>query len=129
MRRPHLLPIALLLFATAACGSRSGGSGQDIGSIAGTVRIGPMCPVVQAGSPCPDQPWAGTIRVMTTTGTTVTETRSGKDGTFSVDVPTGTYDVVAKPEGMGPPTGDPRRVSVRAGATTKVALTLDSGIR
>ena len=129
MRRPHLLPIALLLVATAACGTRSGGSGQVTGTITGTVRVGPMCPVVQAGSPCPDRPWTGAIRVTTTTGSTVTETRSGADGTFSVDVPPGTYDVAAVPENMGPPTAESQRISVVAGATAKVALTLDSGIR
>lgn len=88
-----------------------------------------MCPVVQAGSPCPDRPWQGTVRVSTPSGLVVAETTTDRlDGAFSLPLGPGTYDVI--PVTLdGPPTAKSRRVQVTDGAWTTVALRVDSGIR
>ncbi len=124
---------ALLLMVSAACGgggtSGSGSGGGVTGTIRGTVTSGPQCPVAIAGSPCPDRPWEGTVDVRSTDGTTVDSATTSPDGTFTVAVAPGTYDLVARTQGMGPPTARAVRVTVASGATTNVELTVDTGIR
>ena len=51
-------------------------------------------------------------------------------GRFSLDLPAGSYVVVAvSASGSGPPTPVPQTVQVVAGAYTQVTLEVDSGIR
>ncbi len=91
--------------------------------IVGSVRRGPIRPVCVAGLPC-DGPAAGVLVEIDFGRTAVTRLRTGKDGRFLVHEPPGTYvvRVVAK-------SAAPVVVRVRAGVLTRVALSIDTGIR
>jgi hypothetical protein len=126
MRR--FLSLLALLLVLPSCGG--GGSGvlpspADSG-IRGTVVAGPQCPVVQAGSPCPDAPWNGTIRITGDDGVDL-EISTFDEGRFAVAIGPGTYQVQA--EVMGPATAPPVTVEVPGQGYVEVKLTVDSGIR
>ena len=124
MRRPALL---LVLVLAAGCGDGAAGDGTS--GIEGRVTIGPQCPVEQAGSPCPDAPYAAIVTV-TADGETVQEGRSDADGAFRMTLAPGRYTVVARPiGGDGIAIGTPADVRVEAGSYTRIDLSVDSGIR
>jgi hypothetical protein len=127
MRRLSIL-LLLVLSATAACGDGAKGDGSS--GIEGRVTIGPQCPVMQEGSPCPDVPYVATVRVLRD-GATVATGRSGQDGSFRISVAPGEYVVDAVPlgeNGIAMVRVQPR-VVVMAGGYTQVDLSFDSGIR
>ena len=129
MRRLIPLLFTLLTFA-AACGGDSAGdlpSPADSG-IHGKVVQGPMCPVMQAGSPCPDVPWNGTIHVAGGDGVDL-EISTFDGGRFAIAIVPGTYELEPVLEGPGPPTAAPQTVVVPSRGYVEVALTVDSGIR
>jgi hypothetical protein len=102
-------------------------------TITGVVTAGPVCPVVtEPPDPdCDDRPVAGAeIVVRDASGETVATVRSGEDGTFSVDVPAGRYELVPQPmEGlMG--TAGPVEVAVEEGVPAgPIEIIYDTGIR
>jgi hypothetical protein len=127
MRRLSIL-LLLVLSATLACGDGAAGDGTS--GIEGRVTIGPQCPVMQEGSPCPDVPYVATVRVLRD-GATVATGRSGQDGSFRISVAPGEYVVDAVPleeNGIAMVRVQPR-VVVTAGGYTQVDLSFDSGIR
>lgn len=127
MRRLSIL-LLLVLSAAAACGDGAAGDGTS--GIEGRVTIGPQCPVMQEGSPCPDVPYVATVRVLRD-GATVATGRSGQDGSFRISVAPGEYVVDAVPleeNGIAMVRVQPR-VVVMAGGYTQVDLSFDSGIR
>ncbi|HVF07381.1 MAG TPA: hypothetical protein VNC60_02295 [Actinomycetota bacterium] len=93
------------------------------------MRAGPQCPVVVEGSPCPDLPWQGIVRISTTGGDLVEEASTTADGRFEVALGPGEYiaSAVFEPAGVGSAT--PTTVTVDAGAWTEVTLSVDTGIR
>jgi hypothetical protein len=118
--------LALLLSVIVACGS-SGSGDATLAHIEGRVVAGPVCPVVTKGTPCPDTPWQGQVRATAQDGSVVDGT-TGEDGRFRLEVPGGTYEVVAEPiEGIA--RGIPETVHVVAAATVRVTLHVDTGIR
>jgi hypothetical protein len=127
MRRLSIL-LLLVLPATVACGDGAAGDGTS--GIEGRVTIGPQCPVMQEGSPCPDAPYVATVRVLRD-GATVATGRSGQDGSFRISVAPGEYVVDAVPLaeiGIAMVRAQPR-VVVTAGRYTQVDLSFHSGIR
>jgi hypothetical protein len=96
--------------------------------VEGQVLIGPMCPVVQAGTPCPDQPFQATLTFLDQNGNTVSRTQSDAQGKFRVSLPPGTYTL--RPEPANAIAHAPEQiVSVVAGQSVTVTITYDSGIR
>ena len=128
MARPAVLVVALAL-VLSACGDGPG-AGDGSSGIRGTAHVGPQCPVEQAGSPCPDAPFDGEVRVSTPEGDEVATAPTGQDGSFEVALEPGSYvvDVVVENPG-GPPFAKPVTVEVQAGSFTEVDLAVDSGIR
>jgi len=126
MRR--ILPLLVLALALVSCrgdATEEPPSPADSG-IRGTVTAGPQCPVVQAGSPCPDAPWEGTVDI--TMGTDVVATVSTFDaGRFAVALDPGTYGV--RPRVERPMTASSVTVQVPGQGYVEVALTVDTGIR
>ena len=111
----------------AACGR--GSSAPSDSGVQGIVLIGPMCPVVVEGSPCPDRPFAATI-VVKRDGDEVTTVESGKDGRFRVALEPGDYALEASgPNPGAPPTARPVSFTVKPHAFTQVTVNFDSGIR
>lgn len=125
MRPQPALLAAVLTLAVAACAGSAGAAGSGI---QGVVLLGPQCPVVQEGSPCPDKPFEGTVIVSTESGRLVTTARSGADGRFRVQVEPGTYVVtMADLEGIN--FAKPATVTVSSGRMAEVTLLVDTGIR
>jgi|FLYN01.1.fsa_nt_gi hypothetical protein len=115
----------LVLVGLVACGGSNGGA-VDSG-IRGRVMMGPQCPVVVEGSPCPDRPFVGLVRA--TSGGRTAEARTDGEGRFSLPLPPGRWTVSAVVEGGGPPTPIPVTVRVEPGAYVRVTLEVDTGIR
>ena len=127
MRR--LLAPLLVAIALAACsGASSGDDPAARSGLRGVVTAGPQCPVAVAGSPCPDRPWTGTVRVMAPDGDTVGEVDTDVRGGFTIDLEPGSYEVVAVTDG-GPSSARPVAVDVEEGSFSEVTLAVDTGIR
>jgi hypothetical protein len=126
-----IFAIAIIVFTLtlAACNVNGPESVVHTSGVEGTVTYGPLCPVAQAGSPCPDRPWQGKVQALGTDGVTIIGTVStDKAGAFSIDLPPGGYFVTPiTPD--GPPSTKLRRLTVTEGAYTSVELSVDSGIR
>ena len=98
--------------------------------ISGAVTAGPMCPVMQEGVPCPDQPVASAkILIIDGDGEVVAEVVTDVNGLYSVDLPPGSYQLMPQAaEGlMG--TAAPAEVTIAANSTTVVEFSYDTGIR
>lgn len=129
MRR-LIVPFTVIVLALTACSNETSDLPATARSgVRGVVMYGPTCPVEIAGSPCPDRVWSGVVRAVDLNGDAAGETTTGDRGTFQLDLPEGTYDVLAAVEGGGPPTTKPVRVTVTGGGYVKVTLQVDSGIR
>ena len=98
--------------------------------IEGLVTIGPMCPVMQKGVPCPDLPFSTKIVVEDEDGTEVASVVSGDDGTFQIELGAGAYVLVPQAPNPGtPPFALDLAVEVLEDAFTEVLIQYDSGIR
>jgi hypothetical protein len=130
MKHLAILTIGLsLLFTACADAAIVGGSGNGASGIQGKVLLGPMCPVQQAGSPCPDKPIKADITVTDADGKTVATAHSGADGTYRVSLPAGSYTVAAKRPDGSFGFGKPVTVEVSRGTFVHLNLVVDSGIR
>jgi len=125
MQRLVLIVGVLALVAVACAGDRAGGAESGI---RGKVMIGPQCPVEQAGSPCPDKPFVGTVLVSTESSRPVDSVESEPDGSFEIGLDPGTY--VLTVAGLeGPTFAKPITVAVQSGRMTAVTVLVDTGIR
>lgn len=129
MRRLPLVSLLVVLLLTA-CASDGGDEAASSSGVRGQVLLGPTCPVVQEGSPCPDEPVGGVEVRALTDGETIAETTSGGDGRFELELPPGRYtlEAVVGPDGPGM-FAKPVAVTVTAGAFVEVVVPVDSGIR
>ncbi len=121
--------LAVLALAFSACGKSVPGSSGDSG-IRGVVLLGPMCPVMRAGSPCPDRPLADAeVRVLQG-GDVVATATSDAEGRFEIGLEPGHYVVEAVVEPNGPGmSSKPVDVSVPASGFRSVDVLVDTGIR
>ena len=131
--------VVLALLALAGCGQQADGTGGPPGpltenaTVAGTVTLGPQCPVESADEPCPAVPPAGvTVTVAErlpgeayAAGPTVATGTTDVDGRFSIGVPAGEY-VVTADAGMSCELMD---VVAVAGERADVEVPCDTGIR
>jgi hypothetical protein len=124
------MPLLLLALLLAAC-NNAVEPGSVTSGIQGRVTIGPQCPVVMAGSPCPDAPLAATITVSSTDGQEVASIETPRDGTFRIALAPGTYVVEARPlQGDGIARMLPLEpVHVVVDTYSTVPISFDSGIR
>ena len=126
---------ALVLIAAAvlfACKSAEQEETPALTSgIEGQVLLGPMCPVVQEGTPCPDKPYQATIVVWNADRTTKVRTFTiAATGRFRVPLAPGDYYIDPQPpDSGGPPTPIPQTVTVPADRFLQVTVQYDSGIR
>jgi Carboxypeptidase regulatory-like domain len=115
--------IAILILASCA---RAGGSADS--GIEGRVLLGPQCPVVTKGSPCPDKPVAADVVAMRLDDREEFRARSGSDGRFRLALPPGDYEVQALVT-AGAMFAKPVKVTVPPGEFVSVDVLLDTGIR
>ena len=114
---------AILLLA--ACTPAPLGQG-----VRGLVMLGPNCPVMQEGVPCPDTPYQVQLAVTTLEETQVIKTFwSRSDGTFEVTLPVGEYAIRSAEQGGLPYCASEQPVVVVAGAMTEIRVLCDTGIR
>lgn len=118
----------LVVMAGALLAACAGGPPPDSG-VEGQVWIGPMCPVVQAGTECPDAPFAAVLEVENGAGRTVARGESDGDGSFRIPLAPGDYVLVPQSGEGGMPWAEPVEVRVAAGEWTFVEVHYDSGIR
>ena len=124
------IEILLLAVFLVGCGPAAPAAEH---AVTGVVTAGPVCPVVTdpPDPSCEDRPVAGAeIVVRNASGDEVARARSADDGTFSVSVAAGTYELVPQPvEGlMG--TAAPVEVTVGEGAPAeRIEISYDTGIR
>ena len=129
MKRSIFLAIVALL-VLGACGEEPAGSEGPLGTIRGSVLLGPTCPVETVTSPCPDRPLAGVrVRAMMDDGSLHASAVSDADGRFVMDVTPGTYTLVASVEGDPARSAAPIRVEVGPGEVVHTDVLVDSGIR
>ena len=124
MNMKFLVGVLILVLATCSIYSPTPrGSG-----IEGQVLIGPMCPVVQQGQVCPDQPYQATLMVNSPTGERIVQVQTEKDGTFKILLAPGEY--ILHPESPNVmPFAQEQPFVVEEGKFTQVTVNYDSGIR
>lgn len=113
-----------------------GGDVSTTGTLSGTMTIGPVCPVESVTNPCkptPEMYAARKVAVYTSSDkkTLVTTLTPARDGTFSASLAPGSYYVAmaTSQSGVGSATGVPATIVIKSGATTRLAIAVDTGIR
>lgn len=112
-----------------------GGDAVSMGTLSGTMTIGPICPVERVDDPCkptPEMYAAHTIAVYTADKKTLVKTLTpNSTGVFSATLPVGSYYVAmttAQPK-IGSTSGVPTTVAIKNGVTTRLTISIDTGIR
>ena len=128
--------LATLLLALAAVALLAACEDDEVppvtdSGIEGQVLIGPQCPVVVEGTPCPDEPLQATIDVWDAARSTrLTTFTTADDGRFRVALAPGDYYLDPQsPSAGAPPTPEPQEVTVPPGRFLEVTISYDSGIR
>ncbi len=123
-----LLLIAGLLLITAACGAYSfpSGTSAQTGNVHGTVRVYPCAPVEQQGQVCNGLPGTG-LAIIFTNGSQTSTASVAPNGTYSIDLPAGTWKASFK--GIARIISGPNPVTVTAGGSIEADYQVDSGIR
>lgn len=120
---------SVIAFGCIGNGDRPEGFPLDSG-VQGTITIGPMCPVVQEGTACPDEPYQATIVIYDDRGDEVLTFESNIAGVFRANLWPGRYVLAPQaPDPGGPPFAEEQEFEVREGAFIDVAVQYDSGIR
>jgi hypothetical protein len=124
MRIQFVIGILILLLAT--CSSKEPAPADS--GVEGQVLIGPMCPVVQVGQECPDQPYQATLTVNSPNGRRIVQVRTDEQGRFKIRLEPGEY--ILHPESPNvPPFAVEQPFVVEEGRFTHVTVVYDSGIR
>jgi hypothetical protein len=98
--------------------------------VIGRVWVGPMCPVVQPGVDCPDQPLEADLEIVDAHARVVARARSGADGTYRIPLATGSYVLTPLSPGQSSlPFASPLPFEVPAGTWVSLDVHYDSGIR
>jgi hypothetical protein len=124
MNIKFLIGVLILVLATCSIYSPTPrGSG-----IEGQVLLGPMCPVVQPGQECPDQPYQATLTVNSLNGLQIAQFQTDEQGRFRVPLVPGEY--ILHPESPnGLPFAGDQSFIVETGRYTQITVHYDSGIR
>jgi len=92
--------------------------------------IGPMCPVIQEGQACPDQPYAVKLEIENRAGRVIARSSSDEKGKFRIPLEPGEYWLMPVPSNPGgPPSAAPIPFQVKEGKWTNLTVLMDSGIR
>jgi hypothetical protein len=124
MNLKFLVGVLILVLATCSIYSPTPrGSG-----IEGQVLLGPMCPIVQQGQGCPDQPYQATLTITDRNGVQITQFQTDAQGRFHIPLVPGEY--ILHPESPnGLPFAGDQTFVVETGRYTQLTVNYDSGIR
>jgi hypothetical protein len=124
MNVKFLVGVLILVLATCSIYNPTPrGSG-----IQGQVLIGPMCPVIQPGQECPDQPYQTTLMVNNSSGVQIAQVQTDAQGHFKIPLVPGNYILHPQsPNGVAA-AGD-QTFTVETGHYTQLSVRYDSGIR
>ena len=118
-----LVALAITLSACSSIDPTPTDSGVE-----GQIFIGPMCPVVQEGQECPDQPYQATLTVVSPNGVQIVQVQTDTQGHFRVPLVPGKY--ILHPESPnGMPFADDQSFVVETGRYTQLTVNYDNGIR
>jgi hypothetical protein len=123
MKLQFITGVLILLLATCSIQPTAGTNG-----IEGKVLIGPMCPVVQQGQECPDQPYQATITINDPDNRMVAQVKTDAEGRFKIPLEPGHYILHPESPNVMPYAGEQTFV-VEADQFTQVIVHYDSGIR
>lgn len=105
----------------------------EMGIVSGKVSIGPICPVEQAGVPCPVPAEAYTSReviLYSSDGVAIVKRMNFlANGTYSFEVKPGTYILNIPRQGIDSSSELPKTIIVNSGKTTEFNFSIDTGIR
>lgn len=120
-----------LLQAAGGSGSLGPGGASGSGVLAGSVSIGPCCPVERIGySCCQANIYSSRSLVLRANFGSVIYILLNSDGTFSMRVPQNAYSVtLTNCTYLGCGRVFPTEVSIAAGRTTTLNISIDTGIR
>ena len=124
MNIKFLIGVLILVLATCSIYSPTPrGSG-----IEGQVFLGPMCPIVQPGQECPDQPYQATLTVQSLSGVQIAQFQTDEGGRFNLPLVPGEY--ILHPESPnGLPFAGDQSFIVETARYTQITVHYDSGIR
>lgn len=107
----------------------------SLGTLNGSITLGPICPVEHADNPCKPTPEMFAERKISVYAsdrkTLITTITPGSMGSFSVLLPIGTYYIKMEKTqgGVGSVKGLPTTVTIKAGAIVLLSVDIDTGIR
>ena len=123
MKLQFITGVLILLLATCSAEPASTTSGVE-----GQVFIGPVCPVVQVGQECPDQPYQATLVVNNSNGREIVKVQTDEQGRFKIPLESGEY--ILHPESPNVmPYASEQTFTVVSGKFTQITVNYDSGIR
>lgn len=127
MWKKYLFILVLLL---SACSQVNDPNETLTSGIHVQAYIGPLCPVVQAGKECPDQPYQATITILNSSGKKVLQFETDENGTYTVKLPPGNYALHPEsPQGMPLPYASEQNFTVPPDTIIQLIVNYDSGIR
>ena len=128
MNKTFTIPIVFLL---VACSPRMDESHKPLeNGIEVQVLIGPMCPVIQEGTDCPDQPYQAMFTILDSKGREVYQFKTDEQGRYKAYLDPGRYTLRPEPSnGMVPPIAAEQEFTVEAFEFTQIVVKYDSGIR
>ena len=119
--------LGLLIVLLSTCSMKPSTPAGNSG-IEGRVFIGPICPVVQEGEECPDQPYQATLTVNSLNGGKIVQVQTDENGLFKIPLAPGEY--ILHPESPNAlPFASEQAVRVEEGKYTQIIVNYDSGIR
>jgi hypothetical protein len=127
--KKNLLFLSILFLTACSTIGRQADEPPDSG-IDVQVLIGPMCPVVQFGTECPDQPYQASLTVIDSRGREVMQFETDAGGRYRAYLAPGDYMLRPEmPEGMPLPFAEEQGFTVEPLKFTRVVIHYDSGIR
>ena len=123
MELKFITGILILLLATCSAQPAVAANGVE-----GQVFIGPVCPVVQEGQECPDQPYQATLVVNNLNGREIAKVQTDIQGRFKIQLEPGEYILHPESPNVMPFASD-QTFTVVNGRFTQIIVTYDSGIR
>lgn len=122
-------PLAAALAALALASAPAWAQTQPV-TLNGRVVTAARCPVPLGATDdtCPDRPFPTTLVILSPDGQDVATVATADDGTFSVDLPAGQYEVEPLLADGSPPATGPIALDVPVDPVTGVTIRVDGGV-